>query len=514
MRPSRTWPLALALLLPALAAARGGPPPWANGLVAELDRYRQEWAVPGVALAVVKDDRVVVATGLGVKELGKAGKVGPDTQFAIGSNTKAFTTALLVKLALEGKLSLDDHLVDLLPGLQLQDPWITREGRLRDALSHALGYERWAGDLVAWGSAYDAPEVERRLRFLAPRPGGFRTYGYNNWPFMLAARVLEERGGKPWADALRERLLGPMGMGRTTAGVPDLGVAADVATPHSLIGGGWRPIPHTRLAAYAPAAAMYSTANDLARWLRVQLEGGRLDGRAVLAQGVLDEMRTAHLAREVSPGYLARFPGTVMRSVGLGLMLRAARGRLIVEHGGAVDGMFSQVVTVPADRLGIAVVTNAETTFQDLVVETVLDRVLGGSTPLERASRSRAWLADWRKEDGVDAEQVMMPARVADARPPLPLERYAGLYRNEFLGDAVVEVRDGKLALTMPWHPGLSATLEPRGNDVFLAPWRSPAFKVSPVAFAVRADGRAGALRTRVLPFIDPLEYTFERVPE
>ena len=514
--------LVLALLLPSLglAQARARPPAWVDGLAAELDRHRQEWAVPGVAIVVVKDDRVVLATGLGVKEVGKDARVGPDTRFAIGSNTKAFTAALAVLLASEGKLSLDDRLEDLLPGFQLQDPWITREARLRDGLSHRLGYERWAGDVLAWGSSYDAREVLHRLRFLAPRPGGFRTYGYNNWPFTLAALVIEERGGKPWAEALQERLLGPMGMARTTANVPDLGGGADVVTPHSFIGGGWRPIPHTRLEAYAPAAAMYSTANDLGRWLRVLLEGGKLDGRVMLPAAVLDEMRAAHVTQRITPAYLALFPGTTLRSAGLGLMLRSTRGRLIVEHSGAVDGMFSRVLTVPSERLGIAVLTNAETTFQDLAAETVLDRALGGvpgaggaaAQAAARAARSKAWLAEWRKEDGVDAELVMMPARQADARPPLPPERHAGRYRNDLLGDAVVRVEGGKLLLEMPWHPGLAATLEPWGNDVWKASWRSPAFKVSPVSFAVGADGRARELRTRVLPFIDPLEYSFVRV--
>jgi hypothetical protein len=301
-------------------------------------------------------------------------------------------------------------------------------------------------------------------------------------------------------------------MTRTTANVPDLARDRDVATPHSLVGGAWRPIPHTRLAAYAAAASMYSTAGDMARWLRVQLGGGALDGRAVLPRGVLDEMRTAHLSRPITAAYRERFPGTVLRAAGLGLMLRAARGRLVVEHGGAVDGMFSQVATVPEERLGVAVLTNAETWFQELAVETVLDRALGGPGPAARAERSRAWLAAWRKEEGEDAEKVMMPARVAGARPPLPPERYAGRYENELLGAAVVRAEGGRLVLEMPWNPGLAATLEPWGNDVFEAPWRSPAFKVSPVAFSIGADGRARELRTRVLPFIDPLEYTFRRV--
>jgi CubicO group peptidase (beta-lactamase class C family) len=511
MRLRRLALLAALLVLPALVLAQGTPPAWADGLAAELDRYRADWKVPGAAIVVVKDDRVVVVTGLGVRELGKAGAVGPDTRFGIGSNTKAFTAALAVQLAGEGKLSLDDRLVDLLPGFQLVDPWTTRQATLRDALSHRLGYERWAGDVVAWGSSYDAREVVRRIRFLAPRPNGYRTYGYNNWPFTVAALVVEARGGKPWEAALRERLLEPMGMARTTANVPEPG-DPDVATPHSFIDGGWRPIPHTRLVAYAPAASIYSTARDLGRWLRTQLADGELDGKVVLPPAVLAEMRAAHTVQRIAPAYLERFPGTLMRAAGLGLMTRASRGRLVVEHGGAVDGMFSAVVTVPSERLGIAVLTNAETTFQDLAVETVLDRALGGGDAKLRADRSKAWLATWTKEEAAPAEQVMMPPKVAGARPPLPLDRYAGRYANELLGEAVVRVEGDRLLLELPWHPGLAATLVPWGNDVFEAPWRSPAFKVSPVAFGIAPDGRARDLRTRVLPFIDPLEYTFVRV--
>ena len=478
----------------------------------ELDRYREEWKVPGAAVVVVKDDRVVLATGLGVRELGKPAKVDADTLLGIASNTKAFTAALAVSLAREGQLSLDDRLVDLLPGFALADPWTTRQATLRDALSHRLGYETWAGDIVAWGSSYDEREVLRRMRLLEPRENGFRTYGYNNWPFVAVALVLEARAGRPWAQLVRERLLVPMGMTRSTVGVPDLERDADVATPHSLIHGAWRPIPHTVLGAYTPAAGIYSSANDLGRWLRTQLADGRLDGRVVLQPDVLAEMRQAQLARRLTPQFLAHYPGTVLRATGLGLMLRASRGRLVVDHSGAVDGMFSEVVTVPSERLGVAVLTNAETNYQEIATETVLDRALGGAGPEARAARSRAWLAQWVKEDGQDAEVTMLPPRAEGARPSLAPERYAGRYVNDFLGECVVKVTGGRLALEMPWHPGLAATLDPLGNDVFRAPWRGPAFKVSPVAFVVGADGRASALRTRVLPFVDPLEYTFRRV--
>jgi len=500
-----------AVTVPAPARAQAAPA-WTKGLVEELDRYRAEWKVPGAAVVVVKDDKVVLATGLGVRELGKPSKVDADTLFGIASNTKAFTAALAVSLAREGQLSLDDRLVDLLPGFALSDPWTTRQATLRDALSHRLGYETWAGDVVAWGSSYDGREVIRRMRLLDPRENGFRTYGYNNWPFVAAALVLEARTGRPWAELVRERLLGPMGMTRTTTGVPDLEHDPDVATPHSLIHGAWRPIPHTVLGAYAPAAGIYSNANDLGRWLRTQLADGRLDGKVVLQPDVLAEMRQAQLARRLTPQFLANYPGTVLRATGLGLMLRASRGRLVVDHSGAVDGMFSEVVTVPSEKLGVAVVTNAETNFQEIATEVVLDRALGGAKETARAARSREWLARWVKEDGQDEDVAMLPARAAGARPPLPPERYAGRYLNDFLGDCVVKVVGGRLFLEMPWHPGLAATLEPLGNDVFRAPWRAPAFKVSPVAFAVGADGRATALRTRVLPFIDPLEYTFRRV--
>lgn len=503
--------LVLAAVSPAPARAQAAPA-WAKGLAEELDRYRAEWKVPGAAVVVVKDDRVVLATGLGVRELGKPAKVDADTLFGIASNTKAFTAALAVSLAREGQLSLDDRLVDLLPGFALSDPWTTRQATLRDALSHRLGYETWAGDVVAWGSSYDGREVVRRMRLLDPRENGFRTYGYNNWPFVVAALVLEARTGRPWSQLVRERLLGPMGMNRSTTGVPDLDRDGNVATPHSLIHGKWTAIPHTVLGAYAPAAGLYSSASDLGRWLRTQLAAGRLDGKVVLQPDVLAEMRQAQLARTLTPQFLERYPGTVLRAAGLGLMLRASRGRLVVDHSGAVDGMFSEVVTVPSEKLGVAVITNAETNFQEIATETVLDRALGGADAAARASRSRAWLAQWAKDDGQDEDLTMLPPRAEGARPPLPPERYAGRYVNDFLGECVVKVTGGRLFLEMPWHPGLAATLEPLGNDVFRAPWRAPAFKVSPVAFAVGADGRATALRTRVLPFIDPLEYTFRKV--
>jgi CubicO group peptidase (beta-lactamase class C family) len=174
-----------------------------------------DWKVPRLALAVVKDDQVVAARGYGSREEGKPGAVDENTIFAIGSNTKAFTSAALAILADDKKLQWDDPVISHLASFQLYDPWITRELTIRDMRSHRSGFSSFQGDLLWDGSAYQRDEVVRRMRFIKPN-GSFRaTCGYSNIMYIAAGELLAAESGTTWDAFIREHLLGPLGMTRS-----------------------------------------------------------------------------------------------------------------------------------------------------------------------------------------------------------------------------------------------------------------------------------------------------------
>src|SRR5690349_20391363 len=173
----------------------------------------------GMAIAIVKDDKVVFAKGYGVREVGKNDPVDKDTLFAIASNSKAFTTASLAILVDEKKIAWDDKVSKYLPGFQMYDPWVTSELTIRDLVTHRVGLDTFSGDLLWYETTYTPDEILSRVRYLKP-VSGFRTrFGYQNLMFIAAGRVIEKVSGKPWCTFVRERILDPLGMSRTTCSV-------------------------------------------------------------------------------------------------------------------------------------------------------------------------------------------------------------------------------------------------------------------------------------------------------
>jgi len=213
--------------------------------IKEIDAYAntvlQTWHGPGMAIAIVKDDKVVFQKGYGVRELGKPDPVDENTLFAIASNTKAFTTASLAILVDEGKLSWNDRVTKYLPDFQMYDPWVTSQLTMRDIVSHRSGLDTFSGDLLWYDTTYPTDEIIRRIRYLKP-VSDFRTrYGYQNLMFITAGRVVEKVSGMKWPDFVRTRILDPLGMNRTTTSVRDM--KDNFALPHNESGGKLRALP-------------------------------------------------------------------------------------------------------------------------------------------------------------------------------------------------------------------------------------------------------------------------------
>src|ERR671938_341963 len=203
----------------------------------EIDEYAtkagQDWRVPGFAMAIVKDDKVIFAKGYGVRKLGEQTPVDEHTLFAIASNTKAFTAAAIALLVDEGKLKWDDPATKYLPGFQLYDPYVTRELTVRDLLSHRSGLATFGGDLLWYETTYSRDEILRRIRFLKPTSSFRSRYGYQNIMFLAAGQIVANVTGKSWEQFIRERFLTPLGMNRTTTSNTDFKSTVNIASPHN-----------------------------------------------------------------------------------------------------------------------------------------------------------------------------------------------------------------------------------------------------------------------------------------
>jgi CubicO group peptidase (beta-lactamase class C family) len=517
------FPLVLALFAPSLAPgpafARSKPAPPLAGLDAYVARALREFGVPGMAVAVVKDGRILLAKGYGVRRAGDPAPVDPDTLFGIASNTKAFTCAALSILVEEGRLAWDDPVTKHLPDFQMYDPWVTREVTVRDLVTHRAGLGLGGGDLMWWPpTTFTRREIVRGIRWVKPASSLRSRYAYNNVMYVAAGEVVAAVAGMSWDDFVRRRLLEPIGMSRTTT---SLGAGAvNLAAPHLQGNGATTPIAPMDFANAGAAASLHSSASDMARWLTMLLECGREKelppGRTCVLKP--ESIRRLWSAQTVQgtpdpPAGLEAIRGN-FAAYGLGFGLRDYRGRKVVSHTGALPGYVSQVALVPEERLGLVVLTNQEETgAYEAVRYRIFDDYLGAPIPpVDWIAAFRRRAEDERKK-AEEAVAKAAAARQAASRPSLPLARYAGRYRDAWYGDVTIAEDAGRLVLSMTRTPGMVAGLEHWQHDTFVARWReaymsdeAPADAY--VSFALKSD--ASIDRMTMTPVSPAIDFSFD----
>jgi CubicO group peptidase (beta-lactamase class C family) len=465
--------LLFAIALPAIGSLQAQP---ATGdTLARLDAYiaqaRADWGVPGLAVAIVRGDEVLLSKGYGSLEAGQQQPVDEHTLFAIASNSKAFTAAALAMLADEGKLGWDDHVSDYLPWLKLKDPWATAELRVRDLLCHRSGLGTFSGDLLWWGTGYSAREVLERAAKLEPA-APFRTkYEYSNLMFIAAGEVVQAASGLSWAEFVQQRIFAPLGMSRSIVSTRDLPAKGNYATPHKTYPGRSQPIAWMGWDNMGAAGGIISSAHDMASWMQCQLRQGIIrDTLALFSAAQSREMWQAHTPIPVTEGSLRRFPTTHFRAYGLGWSLSDYHGHKFVGHGGGYDGMYSQVLMVPEKRLGVVVLTNSMTGISPAITYKVLDAFLGAPERDWSAENLPGFQRSLERFEQRIAETIAPAA--ADTRPSRPLEAFTGAYRCPMYGDAQVALENGRLVLRLLPNPELVADLEHLHYDTFVARWR------------------------------------------
>lgn len=497
-------------VLPAPVAAQSGR---LAGLDAYITTAIHDWRIPGVAVAIVKDDSVVLARGYGVRRAGGRKPVDARTLFGVASNTKAMTAAALAILVDEGKLRWDDRVIDYLPWLRLWDPWVTRELRIRDLLCHRNGLPAYGGDITIWGSTHTRREDLVRLRFLEPATSFRSAYAYENNMFIAAGEVVEAVTGERWDDFLRERIFAPLGMTRTTTSFATATGDSDVTTPHIFVDGAVRPIAWRNVENLGAAAAVNSDAADMAQWIRLQLRHGSWAGGRIFSAAASYQMWSPQTIIPLAPDSLQARPVAMFAAYGLGWSMRDYGGRKVLTHGGWTDGMLSRVALVPAEHLGLVVLTNMHNRdIGPALMYRIIDAYLGGPAfdwsgyalqrEREGEARDSAALARQQRE------------RVPGTRPSLPLAAFAGLYHNDVYGEARISADSGGLTIRMLASPTFVGTLEHWHYDTFRPHWQDPVLESHLMPFTIDAAGAVRSFTLNLGAFIDPATYTFTRAAE
>lgn len=491
---------------------------------ARIEAVLAAQGVPGMALAIVQDGKVVLARGYGVRRLGAPEAVDADTIFPLGSVSKAFTSAALAVLVDDGKIGWDDRVIDHLPGFRMYDPWVTREITVIDLLVHRSGLGLGAGDLLfVPRTSRSRADIVHALRHIKPATSFRSGYAYDNVLYVVAGQLIEAVSGQSWEAFVRERLLAPAGMATATTDSEARFASVNRAQPHARLDGRIRGIgkqeqldERATLVAgpVAPAGGVTASANDMARWLLVQLARGAVpgadeDGARVFSAAASEAMWTPHVTMPIG-----RYPPPVAEATpqfsayALGWDVTDYRGTKLLEHGGAVFGAQALVVLVPGHDLGFAMQINSEdgVVLRGMMYE-LLDHFLDAP--------KRDWVADFAhyKKARVDAALVALDATQAQAKPSkpsLPLSGYVGTYVDPWYGAIGITEEKGALRIDFRQSPGMAGTLEHFQFDTFRTRWDDRSIEAAYVTFALDADGKVARIDLKPVSPLADFSYDYQ----
>ena len=491
--------------------------------LAEFDAFvegvRKQFEVPGIAVAIVQDGKIVMERGYGVRELGKPAKVDEHTMFAIASNTKAFTAAALNMLQDEGKLATTDRVIDHLPWFRMSDAYVTREMRIRDLLAHRSGLSLGAGDLLYWPTTtYTTREVAERLKDV-PLTGGFREqYAYDNILFGVAQLVVEAASGQSFKQFLSSRVFQPLGMTETRYNSDDLKAGDNVATGHAKFDfKDLKPVGLTSWRNVSGAGGLYSSVHDLAKWMNVQLAGGVYAGSGDAAKRLFSDARQREMWTMLTPIPVGKPAVPELAPVvpnysgyGQGWSLSDYAGHKLAWHTGGWPGQVSRLTLVPGRKLGVIVLTSAEL---GVAFNAVTYRALDMMLDREGNDWLKAYAAAYAKSqaDADTSWQKHLAARAANSTPSLALAKYAGTYRDPWYGDVVIKSSAKGLEMQFSKTAELLGDIEHWQHDSFIVRWRDRSLNADAfVNFALDADGKIREMRMKPVSPLTDFSFDFQ----
>jgi CubicO group peptidase (beta-lactamase class C family) len=469
-----------------------------------LEQIMKDWKVPGLAVAVVQDGKMVFSKGYGYRDVGKKLPATPQTLFAIGSITKSFTVTAMGMLVDEGKLDWDAPVRQYLPSFKLYDPVASDRMTPRDLVTHRSGLPRH--DTVWYSSNFTRADLVRRLQYLEPSKDFRSAYQYNNMMFMTAGYLVEQVAGTAWEEFVRRRILTPLGMKSTDFSVTDSQQSADFARPYQNAQDVVKEIPFHNIDPIAPAGAINSNVEDMAQYLLFHLNKGKRGDTRLLSENNANQMQMPQMAEPSSE----RWKELGLPSYGLAFGVSAYRGHKMVSHGGAIDGFTAQFAFLPQDNIGVVALANLNSDRDPvpiLVVYNVFDRLLG----LDQVPWNQRYKEDDQKtkQSEQEAKQKGFTTRKAGTHPSHDLKDYLGKYENPGYGIVEIE-QDGdnlKMSLNL-----LRSPLRHFHYDVFEVPENplDPLEKMK-VMFSTDLEGDVSSLAIPLQP--DVKDIAFTRMP-
>ena len=480
-----------------------------------VERSMKAFDVPGIAVAIIKDGKVIHSKGYGVRSLNTKEKVDENTLFGIASNSKAFTAAALGILIDEGKLKWDDKVRDYIPEFKLYSPYVTEEFTIRDLLTHRSGLGLGAGDLMFFpdSSDFTLKDILYNLRFLKP-VSGFRTkYDYDNNLYIVAGEVVARVSGKSWDDFVEERILKTLGMMHSACSFDRLKVKTNVIDGHASVEGKVQVIARSTLKVGHSAGGINSCISDLSKWVLLHLSHGKYGdnlSKRLFSEDVHEEMWTPQTIIPV------RNPGpynTHFSSYGLGFGIADVKGYKQLSHTGGLEGMVTQITMIPELNLGIIVLTNQQEGGAFTSITNQIKDSYFGITGTDRVTQ----YSNGRKQGLAAANKITdsiwrdITISQKENAGKTDLKIFTGTYRDQWFGDIIISLKNGKLWFDSKRSPKLTGEMFAYKGNSFVVKWRDRSMDADAfVIFSLDMEGKGAGITMQPISPLTDFSYDFQ----
>lgn len=505
----------LLVILIAAVACASGQPISSKTIDSIAERSMKAFDVPGIAVAVIKDGKVIHSKGYGVRSLRSGKPTDENTLFGIASNSKAFTAAALGMLVDEGKLAWDDKVRDYIPEFKLYDAWVTEQFTIRDLLTHRSGMGLGAGDLMFFpdSSDFTLKDIIYNLRFLKPVSSFRSKYDYDNNLYIIAGEVVKRVSGMSWDDFVEQKIFKPLGMTHTAASFDRLKDTSDIIDGHAMVNGKVQVIARSTLKVGHSAGGINSSIADLSKWVMLQLAHGKYGDKqekVLFSDEVHEEMWAPQTIIHVgSPGTY----NTHFASYGFGFRLSDAKGFKQVTHTGGLEGMVTQITMLPELNLGIIVLTNQQESDAFASITNQIKDAYFGMKGTDRVGEYAAYRQQALAEGNKIADSIWH--EIAEGQKKgmgnIGFDAYKGTYKDNWFGDVTISVKNGKPWFDAKRSPKLTGELFFYKGNTFVVKWRDRSMDADAfVNFTLDETGKAAGITMKPISPLTDFSYDFQ----
>ncbi len=475
-----------------------------------VDRTLQIFNVPGIAVGIIHDGKVILAKGYGISNIETSEKVNSATNFGIASNSKAFTTTAIAMLVDEGKLNWDDKVKKHIPEFKMYNDYVTEEFTVRDLVTHRSGLGLGAGDLMVWPDGHDftPDDIIKNIHYLKP-VSDFRTkYDYDNLLYIIAGVVVERVSGKSWTNFIQGRIINPLEMNRTAPNWNLLKDQSNSIAPHVPIDGKLKIIDRYDNPILDAAGGIYSNVDDLAKWVQFHLDHGKTaDGKQLVSEKQMKELITPQTLMPVS----ARVPyNSLFRAYGLGFQLQDVVGKLEVSHTGGLEGIVTQVVMIPQENLGIMVLTNQQEGAAFMAISnTIKDFYLG--LPEKDWVKEYDDLISKRGEEADKITDEVWETVEQNKKSKLPeIKNLIGTYKDNWFGEISISNEKGKLRFVSKRSSQLKGDIFYYKDNTYAVKWDNAYLHADAFVFVEFEGEKVKGLKMEPISPLTDFSYDFQ----